>query len=457
MLSQRDALEYYSRDDVKEALLQLARDREVAGVYASGSFGSRPNVLLYTDDITSMVKSGVVEFHSSIERWSNPMAIRTDNYDSLRSGWDLILDIDCRDFSHAKLAAGLVYRTLEEHGLSAISLKYTGGKGFHLGIPWESIPQEVNFRKTVGLFPDLARHMGMYIREQMRQELEKKLLKLNTPEELAGLAGKELSQIMVKDEDTHKGERVIDPFQIVDIDPVLISPRHLFRMPYSLNKGTGYVSLPISINELEGFEKEHAHPKVVRARKMFLKPGEPNEASALVAETSDWWSIWKKKQRSSPVRQMLPTEKVPEKLFPPCIKNISVGLGDGRKRSVHVLLNFLRSSGWNWQDTERFLEKWNMKNKPPLSDSYIRGQVRWQRMRKKTLPPPNCSHQGYYISYGVCVPDDTCGGKAKTVKNPAVYPQKLIEASPKGKAKDKRITSKTRARRNPFEPPTASR
>jgi hypothetical protein len=447
MLDLKGILEYYSREDVQQALLLLGRDREVVGVFRNGSFGARPNVILYPQDIVAMVKSGVQEFHSSLERWSNPMGLKSDNYGNLRIGWDLILDLDCREFSHAKLAAILLFRTLENHGIKSVSLKYTGGKGFHLGIPWESMPQEINFKKTAGLFPDLARKIGLYLKEQVREELERSLLRQHNPEALSEISGKPLESIVT--------EEGIDPFQIVDIDPILISPRHLFRMPYSLNRSSGLVSLPVAKRDLPEFEKDNASPKGMRVRKLFLKPGDAGEASALVAETIDWWVLWKRKQATAASRLIRPSEKVPERLFPPCIRNISFGLQDGRKRSIFILLNFLRSSGWNWQDTEGYLNQWNSRNKPPLNENYLRGQVRWHKMRRKIILPPNCLHLGWYESFGVCKPDQTCGGPSKTVKNPAAYPRKLAGPS-KSRAKNKKQTGKSKSARKPFEPPTAS-
>jgi len=126
----RAVQEYYSRDDIQNTMIQLAKNREIAGVFKSGSFSTRPNVLVYPKDIIEMVKSGVMEFHSSLERWSNPMALKSDNYEELRIGWDLILDIDCKEFEHAKIAAHIVGKNLEKHGIKNYSLKYTGGKGY---------------------------------------------------------------------------------------------------------------------------------------------------------------------------------------------------------------------------------------------------------------------------------------------------------------------------------------
>jgi len=415
MLDPSIVSEYYSREEVASTLIELGRDREVVGVYGNGGFGSRPNVVLYPQDITSMVKSGVHEFHTSIERWHNPMSIRSDNHDSLRRGWDLILDLDCKDFSHAKLAAHLLHKELKNHGLSAISLKYTGGKGFHLGIPWESMPRKVNFKDTVLMFPDLARQAGLYLKEMMREDLEKGLLTLNTPEELSEISGVDIGKLSVSDEDNPDGSRVINPFLVVDIDPVLISPRHLFRMPYSLNKGTGYASLPINFRDLEEFQKEHANPKGLKVRKLFLQPGEEGEASALLGETVDWWALRKREEKRAVPQRLRSTERVAEDVFPPCLRNISNGLADGRKRSVFILINFLRSCNWTWADVESYIDSWNNRNKPPLAANYIIGQIRWSRQKKSTAPPPNCAQLGYYESFGVCTPDRECGESAKCI------------------------------------------
>lgn len=443
MLDSKDVLEYYSREEVQKLLLELGKGREVVGVFGNGGFGTRPNVILYPDDIMTMVRKGVQEFHSSLERWSNPMGLRADSYEDLRVGWDLILDLDCKDFRHAKLAAGVLFRELEAHGLKAISLKYTGGKGFHLGIPWESMPKELNRKGSVNMFPDVPRQIGLYLKERIRERMERGLLKLNNTEELAEISGKDIGRIVT--------EEGIDPFQIVDIDPVLISPRHLFRMPYSLNKGTGYVSLPIGIRDLEGFEKEHAHPRGLRFRKTFLKPGEEGEASGLFVEAMDWWFIWKKKvERVSEERRVRPSYKVPESVFPPCMKNISMGLPDGRKRSVFMLINFLRSCNWTWKDVEDFIYQWNARNQPPLNENYIRGQLRWSKARKKTVPPAGCGREDYE-SIGVCKPDLVCGGSAKTIKNPAAYPFRKSDSA----KKHKKLSDKVK-KRGPAGPPASS-
>ena len=121
---------YYSRKEIQEALLEIAKDREIVGVYSSGSFDKRPNMLMYPDDILEMVKKGIVAFHGSLERWSNPMVLEPgmlkQELDALRIGWDLIIDPDCPDFEISKLATKLLIDAIEDHGIKNYSLKMTG-------------------------------------------------------------------------------------------------------------------------------------------------------------------------------------------------------------------------------------------------------------------------------------------------------------------------------------------
>ncbi len=424
-MNPRQVIEYYSREDIQKALLQTGKSREVVGVFRKGGFGERPNVILYPNDIISMARNGVVEFHCSLERWSNPMSIRNDNQDSLRVGWDLILDIDGKGWEHSKLAAKLLADELKRHGMRNVYVKYTGGKGFHLGIPWGSMPRRIEFRETKRLYPDLARNMGLYLREQIRENFSDGLLKMNTPEELSETSGKPLGKIL-----TDEG---IDPFQVVDVDPVLISPRHLFRMPYSLNSKSFLVSLPIKPSGIMGFGKEDARPEKVKATPDFLIGGSEDEAGALVAEATDWANRQKKRESGRIAREVVFDKAVPPDMFSPCIKNMLDGLPDGRKRSLFILMNFLGCVKWKNPEIENLIFQWNQKNKPPLSESYVRGQIRWHRMRNKQIPPPNCEHKGWYEEMGVCRPDATCGFRNKSVKNPTAYPMRLMGTMAKNK------------------------
>ncbi len=441
-----EIIDYYSREDIQDAMLAAAKDREVAGVFRNGSFGPRPNSILYKSDIMSMIRQGMIEFHCSLERWKQPMAIRQGNYGTLRKGWDLVLDLDCKEFLHGRAAAVVFCRALEKHDIRNYSVKFTGGSGFHIGIPWESMPKEINFIETRTQYPDLARTIALYLKEYAREDMKKALLRqFGTPEKIA-------EQIKAPASDLMKGtgkSRAFDPYAVVEVDPVLISPRHLFRMPYSLNKKSFFVSLPLKPSQVRDFEKKQAVAARIKPDTGFLCRGEPGEAELLFGEAVDWESKRKRPRKSTSRIHKGPDKAVDKELFPPCIKSMLEGdLRDGRKRSIFVLVNFLSSMGWKHDKIEETLLEWNQKNVPPLREGYITGQVRYHegRMRsgQEKKPPPSCSREGYYESIGVCAPDTICGGSSKNIKNPVNYPFRKME---KEKPKRKSLKTKPKTKR----------
>jgi hypothetical protein len=346
-------------------------------------------------------------------------------------GWDFVVDIDCDDFLHGRATAVVFCKALEEHGIKGYSVKFTGGSGFHIGIPWASMPKRVDYKPTETLFPELPRAMAAYMKEYCRDQLEEALLKVAPPEKLAEQAKIDAGTLLTKDG--------IDPYKLVEIDAVLLSPRHLFRMPYSLNAKSFLASLPVKPADLPTFSREMANPSRFKATLGFLDSGIENEAGALVAETMDWQA---KNKRSfgakAPAREYKFSRAVEPEHFPPCIKRISEGLADGKKRALFVLLNFLSSAGWKWDDIEKFVEGWNQKNSPPLPDNYIRTHIKWNSSRMqsqgRSMLPPGCTNEGWYTAIGVCFPDEICGGAVKSVKNPANYPVRklgMLKSEPK--------------------------
>jgi len=400
-----EVVRYYSREDIQQAMIRVARNREVAGVYRSGDYSKRPNTLIYPQDIKAMVRSGVLEFHSSIERWTNPMGIKPDNYADVRMGWDIVLDLDCKDFEHGKIASSVFCKALEKHDIKNYSLKFTGGTGFHIGIPWETIPKTIDYKDSVVLFPDLARNIGLYIKSFVREGFECALLKKYSPEELADQIKEPLGKLFDGD--------AFDPFQVVDVDPILISPRHLFRMPYSLNKKKWLVSLPLRASDLDDFQMEDATADKVKPKLGFLDSGEENESQLLISEAIDWVIRQKKETRKRKRRERAAFKgAIPREDFPVCIQQILNGLQDGKKRSLFILITFLRSCGWAWNDIETTIEEWNLKNSPQLRENYIRGQLRWHRQQKRKILPPNYEAKGWYIDIGLNDPE------TEKLKNP---------------------------------------
>jgi DNA primase large subunit len=124
----------------------------------------------------------------------------------------------------------------------------------------------------------------------------------------------------------------------------------------------------------------------------------------------------------------IPQAGVAEKFFPPCIKILSQGIQeDGKKRALFILLNFLRSIGYNESQIEKYIFEWNKRNRDPLKDNYIIAQLSWHKRQEKSILPPNCpkreenvplaNQQNYYTDLQICKPDDFC----KVIKNPVNY------------------------------------
>jgi DNA primase large subunit len=215
----------------------------------------------------------------------------------------------------------------------------------------------------------------------------------------------------------------INPYQIVDVDPILVSPRHLFRMPYSLNNKSGLVSVPVDPENISDFKKEDADPKIIKTGMGFLDKSEENEAEILISQAVDW-NAKKERLRKKTERRIIIQKKVEQGNFPPCIQNILKGVADGRKRSIFILMNFLHSVKWDWDEIEKLMMEWNQKNTPPLTETYLRSQVRWHRRQNKTVLPANCATDGWYKDFGVCSPDQICkaGTNDIKLKNPVNYP-----------------------------------
>ncbi len=413
---------WYSRESVQKALLEVAANREVVSVFKDGSFGKRPDVIQYPGDIIQSIAEGTVAFHGSVERWNNPMKLDVGmskpDLDSLRQGWDIIIDPDVPDFEIAKVVTKQIIEALKDHGLRNYSLKYSGGKGFHIGICAESLPEKINMQPTNILYPDLQQTVIEFIKWYIRDMLKEGLNTLDAPARLSQRIGKPLKDIT--------NDEGIDPFKIVSMD--VFGSRHLFRLPYSLHEKSLLVSLPMKPEDLSKFEKEQASPEKVKVQEKFLTPKTTlHDAEPLIVEALDWASKFKVE-----VKEELPKDRkfdkvkfVQEQYFPPCINDYLLkGLADGKKRGVFILINFLRNMGWDLDKVEKKVTEWNEKNYPPLRTNYLRTQLRWHFRQDRNLLPPNCSSEQFYISMGICHPDACCksGTDKITIKNPVNYP-----------------------------------
>ncbi len=429
MVDLKKVWSWYSRESVQKALVEVGKSREVISVFQDGNFGKRPDVINYPTDVVQAVANGAVSFHGSVEQWSNPMELVVGmvkpQMDKLRTGWSLLIDPDIKDFEIAKLVTIEISNTLTKHGVKNLSVKFTGGKGFHIGVPFESFPERVNLQSTTSLYPSLPQRIIEYIKWYCRDSLKEKLISLGDPENLAKRVDKSLNDIATDNE--------LDPFKIISMD--IFGSRHLFRLPYSLHESTLLVSMPLNPEKLGKFEKSDAEIEKAKVDGKFLMPVERNDGEGLMVEAMDWASKYnlEVKQESFQPRKFVKIKEVPENLFPACIKHLlENGLADGKKRALFILITFLRNMGWSDDKIDQRLYQWNEKNYPPLRSNYLRSQLRWHFRQDRNLLPPNCNNDVFYKQLGLY--DICCKEVDHTnVKNPVNIPLRRLKHQSKGK------------------------
>ncbi|MBD3312989.1 hypothetical protein GF345_00945 [Candidatus Woesearchaeota archaeon] len=432
-------LTYYKNPEIQDRIVEHAQSKEVAVKFGDKGFGKRPDTLQFPSDVLELAKQGATSFHVSEEIWMNPLSIETGmkrkEIDAIRSGWDLVIDIDCDFLEYSALAGDLIIKALKHHGIRSVSVKFSGNHGFHIGVPFEAFPKMVHGKETRILFPEAPRKIALYLKDMIGKHLSKEILKKHDISRIAEMSGKDFRDLVIDGE--------FDAFQILEIDTLLISARHLYRMPYCFNEKSGLVSIPIDPDNILDFNKENARPEKVRPSDfIFLDRSKvrENEAEKLIVQAYD--AKTDEKEISERLQQESGKQKyrdlddlqdaVPEELFPPCIKIGLAGIKDGRKRFLFLLVNFLRSAGWDYDAIGERLHKWNKNNAEELREVLIKGQLRYHKQNKSNALPPNCDNNAYYKDIGICRPDGLCS----RIRNPINYAKKrafALRASEKKK------------------------
>ncbi|MEM4270729.1 MAG: hypothetical protein QXO70_01385, partial [Candidatus Pacearchaeota archaeon] len=263
-----------------------------------------------------------------------------------------------------------------------------------------------NGQLTKLMFPDWPRAISLYLYELVKPKLIEKISKLNYKN------FSEVSSKYIKGE-----EKAGDVVEKVMPDIILVSPRHLFRCPYSLHEKTALASIVIDKNKIESFQPSDADPLKVKVIPFMPEPKE-NEARELLIQALDWY---KEKQhlneKTNQGKNKFDREIIIDRsrlVMPPCIQTILKGLKDGKKRALFILINYFRSLNFSEQETVEKIEEWNKKNNPMLKQGYIKSQIDYTFKHKKILPP-NCDK--YFKDIGVCNPERFC----EKIKNPLNY------------------------------------
>jgi hypothetical protein len=465
MISLAKTLSFYKRRDVQEELVKQARDKEVAFRFGE-VFGKRPEVLAYPQDVLELAKQKMTSLHCSEELWNNPLqlntALKKEELAELRKGWDLVLDIDCKFFEYSRIAAHYTVKALQDNDVKSITAKFSGNKGFHIAVPFEAFPKSIGGIAITDLFPEAPRRMAAYITELIRRPLADDIMKLEKGSfqnimKRTGFSAQEITMFEKNEFNDSIPKLNVDPF--LEIDTILISSRHLYRMPYSFHEKSELISVPVDIRKILEFEKGMAKPENIAVGAPFLDRGTKYaDAALLLRNAFDFrpqntaFTNEDEKARPAENREYsLPEKAIGEENFPPCINLILQGLEDGKKRSCFALINFLVSCGWEYDMIEKKLLQWNELNKEALRDQYIVGQLRYSRQQGKVMPPPSCSNPNYYKGLQVCHPDELCA----RIKNPLQYAKiKSERASRVAKHSAKKISASRHAdkKKDPPQP-----
>ncbi len=418
-------LSFYKRDDVQEAIVEHAEDKEVAVKYGEQGFGQRPQVLSYPNDVLELAKQRATSFHCSEELWTNPSALRADmqrdERDELRKGWDLLIDLDCPYFQYSKITAHYVVKAMRYCGVESVSVKFSGNKGFHIAIPWEAFPDTVGEEDASDMFPEAPRRIAEYLKFLIREPVKQQIIEreggdLDAISDKVDVAPEELKVARTDADGAKTMDLNVDPF--IEMDTLLITSRHLYRMPYSFHETSELVSIPVNPSHILEFEKRFAEPENIDTITDFCpRDIADGDAHDLFVRAFDHKPEIEDDEETERKEHLdLPEEAIGTDCFPPCMQKILSGLDDGRKRAVFILINFLRSCGWTMEQVEDLLYEWNENNPESLREVYIQGQLNYAK-NKDPVPPPNCHHDGYYVDMGVKCDEEVCD----RFKNPINY------------------------------------
>ena len=268
-----------------------------------------------------------------------------------------------------------------------------------MGIPFSSLPEQVNNTDLKLLFPEAPRTIALYLKDMIKSQLKDKILDISTLQEISKSTNQPKEELM-------EGEE-FNPFSIIELDTVLISSRHLYRAPYSINEKKGLVSVPLDLEDLPSFNLKKARMENIKTIRPFLPESTEKEASTLVIQAFD--TINKKPDliqieepsQNSRTYEELKTS-ISAEFFPPCIQQILEGVKqDGRKRALFILINFLKSVGYTTEQVEKMVLDWDKKNYQPLHAGYVQSQLNWHKRQSGNILPPNCNNENYYKALGI--------------------------------------------------------
>lgn len=457
-------ISFYSRQDILNEIVLHSKNKEVVGTSQMNKFMKRPDIIEYETDILALVRNGVSSFHGSEELWKDPLLLNSNlkkkQLNSLRIGWDLVLDIDCPFFEYSKKTTDLVVKKLKSYGIKNISVKFSGNKGFHIGVPYESFPQNIFNEVISSKFPEYPQKIAKLILLEISDEMRLYLISQNLSyKELAKQVEKDENEILLQDKE---GKDILKVEPFIEIDTILIASRHLYRMPYCFNEKSGLISIPIDPNKIMEFHKDLAKPEnvIVDKENRFLDrtKSDPEEGKMLLfsaLENAEEYTRsfthrltnskndkeYSKNQLEQESQQKQNQDRIDESYFPPCMKR-HTEIKDGKKRFIYLQSSFLQKMNWDLEEIKQRIISINNQFDEPIKENYVLSQVNYYVNRNYLTP---LCENPMYKEIGICKPDNTC----KRIKNPWQYAYNKYEFTKKiNEIKDKKEKRKRKELKN---------
>jgi len=206
-----DVLDYYKRDDIAMAIYRYGKDRKIKVTNDTSSLAGRGGQITIQspDDVVNLAKKFLdgnenaaprkyPSFHGTIEVFSKEFIKQNHR------GADIVIDIDIKDNFREAFKQGRKVLDLLDYYNVPHRIKFSGGSGPHIIIPYEWLPKSLqndDFSKT--------HHIIFHT--------------------------------------------IVSLSKASHIDSSFISFDHYHRIPYSINEHTGLISLPLHRDQYNDF------------------------------------------------------------------------------------------------------------------------------------------------------------------------------------------------------------
>jgi len=338
---------WYEEPDIQRAVLVQLAGREV-WVNAENYASPRPRVVRSPVELLSLIpRNRASSVYGSVESFRDPALLGAERLETLRSGWDFVLDIDSsQGIEEAKHCTEAILRLLVSYDIRSARVKFSGRRGFHIMIDGEAFDCFRTKAEFIQAYPTVPLQVARFIIAALK------------PSDRKG----------------------------VEIDTAIYTPRRLIRVAYSLHHKTGLVSLPIEPSAISQFDPENVKPveNMDIDWKWLEAKAKPMEASTLLNHVAKWL------QRTKPrlgvkILSHSPT-RAPHRAArnPPCIEALlkegfSKRLIGHRNAVLFAVLSGIRRLNFTITPTQ--LEELNARSEMPLPERELQYQIKYQLSR----------------------------------------------------------------------------